>query len=193
MSAPVGATESAGDVEGEGKHLIILLHGVFGAASDWDNWVKVWTIEVQLRNGLTPQVSSARNRPKNRMGHRLQQYFKNDSESSESASQTARPEKRPGWEKALQSELFVVQLKDLTLRGIEHLAVQSCIQVERFLSRRPREFRAFSLIGHSFGGIYSKHLLTIRRQYAHFASLAPRNFVSLASPHLSSCTTWTRA
>eukprot|EP00667_Euglena_gracilis_P003913 EG_transcript_3928 len=211
LSVPYGGSRPK-----PGKHLIILAHGVFGADTDWENWVLLWSREVMRRNGLAPVhdkqkrlarptcirpestsssdsvsndgdlATTSTTVPSRRWRYRHRSFFTRRVADNPLTSPSFRRQGTSQWARALDCEFCVVDLAGHTLKGISYMATHACLQVEDFLQSRSGDFDSFSIIGHSFGGVYSKYMLTLRYQYPAFSLLQPRNFIALATPHLGS-------
>ena len=197
----------------DGKHLIILAHGVLGEAADWNNWIAVWHDEVARRTALLDDArshvppSAGPNAPRGPSPCPRRSSSHSDGQTPRAAPPEGpvdatelqpgpadlRPSSRigpadvpgPPHPRPQDHEFLVLQLKGHTLKGCEKMAVRACAQAEAFLQRRPGEFTRYSIIGHSYGGIYGKAMLLLRRQYPALAQLAPQNFVTLAAPHMA--------
>jgi hypothetical protein len=85
---------------------------------------------------------------------------------------------------AQKSVLFALDMPNLTLAGIEALATEANKQIEGYLKQHGNRFTCYSIIAHSLGGIYTKRMLTLPN--CALADLTPLNYVTLATPHLSS-------
>jgi len=206
--ASEAAAESPAPAAGGGRHLVVLLHGVLGSSEDWADWIPVWSAEVRRRSGLapdgppvTPRGSalrtslarvthlgrSAKSMPESPGPGRRRPsplFWRSPSADFAAAVPPADPAR---WAAALDAEFCVVDLRGRTLRGIAHNAAEACRQVEALLAARPPDqFASFSLVGHSFGGVYAKHMLSLRSDHPLFSALEPKNFVALAAPHLGS-------
>eukprot|EP00906_Rhabdomonas_costata_P030172 RCo042611 len=193
-----GRRALAGLVGGPRKHLIVLTHGVFGAASDWDSWVDTWHYVVLELLGydpvqmLTPQRCSQGRRQSlcefhNPMGASAAPTFGSHTGRGCHQLPGCHP-KGDGWPDFV-FEFFPVHLPNSVV-GLDALAVKACEQIERYLAHHPGRYDRFSLMGHSLGGVYSKQMLVLRGQphgrYPRFAALRPMNFITFASPHLAS-------